>query len=521
MRYVVSAGIGLGMAIGLIAGLGCSADRPTGAAHRDGGPGSGLDGGQSLADGAVVGSGASGSKAGGSAGASGTGAGQSGAGGATGGAGTSGAGTVPTLSCHRLADTCKTGADCCSGLCDGKTLTCSSNLAQCSPAGAACVSSTECCNVSCVNKVCAATACISDNGACTSSASCCSGTCSSGGTCAALNTACRTAGNTCTSDTDCCSQLCSSGKCQLGASFCTQTGDTCLRNTDCCSSSCSLATGATLGTCAQPPSGASNCSGEVDGTVCNGCGTCCSRLCAPYAATGVNICQPASGCHVNGDLCRKTSDCCGAVGSGVPGDGNVTCDIATGAAVGICRNPMSCNPQGDVCHYKNYACNISSSRNDCCGGVGNSGVCQLDKLGVPRCNGLGTTCRKSGESCASAADCCSGLPCVPDSTGKLHCYTPPSGGPSCVGSSGACTINADCCSGSSCIAPIGSTQGTCSVPPGTGGTGGTSGAGGTTGGTGGTGGSPACSLYGQSCSTTTSCCSGVPCTSGSCVFPIK
>jgi hypothetical protein len=78
---------------------------------------------------------------------------------------------------------------------------------------------------------------------------------------------------------------------------------------------------------------------------------------------------------VNGDLCRKDGDCCGAEGTGLPGDGNVTCDKSAGGEVGICRNPMSCNPQGDVCHYQNYQCSISSARNDCCAGVGNSGVC--------------------------------------------------------------------------------------------------------------------------------------------------
>jgi hypothetical protein len=88
---------------------------------------------------------------------------------------------------------------------------------------------------------------------------------------------------------------------------------------------------------------------------------------------------------------------------------------------------------------------------------------------------------------------------------------------------------------------VGSTQGTCSIPPpppgsGTGGTGaggsgaGGSGAGGSggsgTGGSSGTagstgsGGSGACALYGQQCSVSGDCCSGVPCTNGSCVFPI-
>jgi hypothetical protein len=30
----------------------------------------------------------------------------------------------------------------------------------------------------------------------------------------------------------------------------------------------------------------------------------------------VFVCQPASGCHVNGDMCREDTDCCGAAGAG-------------------------------------------------------------------------------------------------------------------------------------------------------------------------------------------------------------
>jgi hypothetical protein len=217
----------------------------------------------------------------------------------------------------------------------------------------------------------------------------------------------------------------------------------------------------------------------------------------------VKICQPASGCHVNGDLCRKSSDCCGAAGTGLPGDGNVVCDIAPGQAIGICRNPTGCNPEGDVCHYQNYACSISAARNDCCAAPGNSGVCQLDALGVPRCNGLGGTCRKTGETCASAADCCNGVPCVPDATGALRCTEMPDGGPVCRMPGQSCTINADCCSGYVCNTPTGSTVGTCGTPPPPPSY---------------DGGAPppydgglGCSVYGQACSATTPCCNGVTC----------
>jgi hypothetical protein len=232
----------------------------------------------------------------------------------------------------------------------------------------------------------------------------------------------------------------------------------------------------------------------------------------------VKVCQPASGCHVNGDLCRKDSDCCGGKGSGLPGDGNVKCEIATGQAIGICRNPMSCNPEGNVCHFQNYTCSISSARDDCCGATGNKGACQLDPIGVPRCYGLGGVCRKGGESCASNADCCNNVPCVPDSSGALKCLDVPDGGPACNPVGGSCTINGDCCTGYICITPTGSTVGKCGVytpptppPPADGGAPYDAGTppvydGGVLG----------CALYGQACTGagTGNCCSSIPCTCG-------
>jgi hypothetical protein len=223
----------------------------------------------------------------------------------------------------------------------------------------------------------------------------------------------------------------------------------------------------------------------------------------------VSICQPASGCRVNGDLCREDSDCCGAAGTGLPGDGNVVCDKPSNAEIGVCRNPTGCNPQGNVCHYKNYACAISSARNDCCGCIASKDCCQLDALGVPRCNALGNACRKAGDTCASADDCCNHAPCVADASGTLHCYASP-----CVPAGGSCSINGDCCAGSTCVEPQGSTKGTCSAPPppGTGGYGGATGSGGAGG---------ACAQYGQMCTSASDCCGGVPCTNGICTVVLR
>ena len=450
----------------------------------------------------------SGSSATGIKGDAGVGGGNSGA---TGGAGFSvpqSGGSTSSPLCLQFGQKCNTGPDCCSGLCDPTSNSCVSSINQCTAASGPCQSSTECCSLACVGGKCSATACIADGQSCTNSAACCGGNCS-GGTCQALNTSCRTAGNPCTDNTQCCSTLCSGGTCQLGASYCIQSGDVCSQAGTCCSGSCQMGSG-TLGTCAPAPTGSTYCSDGIDGTVCSACNGCCSRLCAPYAPTGVTVCQPASGCRVNGDLCAKDSDCCGAAGSGLPGDGNVTCEIQSGNALGICRNPQSCNPQGNVCHYQNYSCSISSARNDCCAGVGNSGVCQLDTLGVPRCNGLGTTCRQGGETCSSAMDCCNQMPCVPDASGVLHCYTPPddSGVNTCVRTGGPCSINGDCCPGSTCIQPMGSTQGVCgnvTLPPPDAGT---------------DAGVPGCAAYGQSCVLTADCCDAIPCTNNRCAYPV-
>jgi hypothetical protein len=294
--------------------------------------------------------------------------------------------------------------------------------------------------------------------------------------CAALNSSCRTDGNTCSGSGDCCSQYCNGGICGP-SSWCTQNGDACNQDDQCCGGLCNIGSGASLGTCSQPTVGQTNCSAGVDGTVCDGCESCCSRLCEVYAPTGVKVCQPAEGCRVDGDLCYSDSDCCGASGTGLPGDGNVQCVKANpNDQVGICRNPMSCDPEGDVCHYKNYeTCGNSSARDDCCGAPGNSGVCQLDALGVPRCYGLGSACQMSGQSCAYSGDCCNGLPCINSGSGYF-CGTT-----ACVSLNGDCSSTADCCNGETCVFQQGQIYGMC-------------------------GGSASCAQDGQACSAANPCC---------------
>ncbi len=390
--------------------------------------------------------------------------------------------SMPDPTCLPSGAPCSAGSDCCTGACDPASHTCMSSISQCVGAGYACTTATDCCNLSCTNGRCAeAAACVPDNQACTSPSACCSGSCSEG-TCKPLNTACKTAGNPCGGNSECCSGGCSGGKCSLAVSYCIQTGDICFRSTDCCSGSCQIAAGRSAGVCAElVTSGAGSCA--KDGTVCQDCTNCCSALCAPYARSGISICQPASGCRVTNNLCTKDSDCCGGDStSGLPGAGNVTCTIAEGSnpPLGVCRNPQGCNPQGGVCGLKSgvtVAC--TNAREDCCDCLPpKAQCCKPDSIGVPRCYGGSTQdcptgytgkepcCIHGGERCTFSAECCGGVPCVPGSDGILRCmFAPDGGGPICVPSGGACTTTGDCCAGMTCNIAPGSPSGICGAPP--------------------------------------------------------
>jgi hypothetical protein len=389
-------------------------------------------------------------------------------------------GGVPDASnpCGVFGAACTDGTMCCSGTCDS-TGACAVNTTTCSMPGSSCSANTDCCSVRCEGNVCSSSQCVADNTACTSNGQCCSGDCGTNGKCTPLSITCKTDGNPCGSGAECCSQFCNSGGMCGPSSYCVQDGDACAHDAECCGGECVMGTTGTLGLCSHPMPGSTNCSAGIDGTVCAGCGDCCSRLCEVYQPTGVKVCQPAEGCRVDGDICRKDSDCCGAPGTGLPGDGHVTClKVNATDPTGICRNPNACNPEGDVCHYQNYqTCGNSSARADCCGGLGaQSGVCKLDALGVPRCFGLGTSCQMTGQTCAYSGDCCNGAPCVPDMNGVLHC-----GGTMCQPKGGMCTNDVDCCSGTSCVFQPGQTYGTC-------------------------GGTSMCANTGQTCSDMNPCC---------------
>ena len=449
---------------------------------------------------------------------------------------------------------------------------------SCLGLGAACASGADCCSGGCASGACSYPACASDHAACAKDGDCCSQHCA-GGVCQPLNSACKTLGNACATGGECCSHLCVGGSCQA-PSFCGQPGDACSAGADCCTGTCNKATGQALGTCAaSAPHGPANC-GLVDGQLCDGSGPnsnavradgglplcggpCCSRACAPWGPTGVLVCQPATGCHVVGDLCTQDTDCCGS--AGLPGGSHkpVTCVINPGETVGVCRNPMGCKPDGDVCKLKTMSCNASC---DCCSGnCETEDTCKQDNLGVPRC--AAAACVNAGGACASSANCCGGAPCVPNPVaGGSPAFV--CSGSQCVAACGGCTTTADCCPGTSCVLAPGSTHGTCgpcggsgtgdggaSPPdagPGDGGGNGGNDGGGNPGsdgggnpgsdggdhagndggvdagpagpgggGNGGGGGpTPTCAQFGQICQTTADCCNAVPCTQGRCQVPV-
>jgi hypothetical protein len=349
-----------------------------------------------------------------------------------------------------------------------------------------------------------------------------------GGVCKDINgsAACKTAGNACAANTDCCSKLCDNGACALYVSHCVQLNDLCSDTNQCCSGACLKASDADpYGYCTPLDIGPNRCKDGAAGMVCDSCGICCARACAP-GPKGVMICQSPSGCRPQGEICKTAMDCCGGdMDTGLPGStaSVVTCEkSAPTDEYGRCK-AQGCLPQGDVCQLNGGACSESTSLpSNCCPTNANpsdpnhkKGECEFDNLLIPRCNGL-AVCVEAGGYCSSSADCCDDLPCVPDPNdgNRLKCYIPDDGGTTCVPVGGMCTNNGDCCPGSTCIIPPGEIFGTC-------GNDGTGGSGGGDSGTGGSGGSSDCAAYGQFCGESADCCytdQGVECIGGRCLI---
>jgi hypothetical protein len=451
-----------------------------------------------------------------------------------------------SVTCSAVGVSCTTSATCCSVNCDIVSGKCVAPVISCGAPNDVCTVPGDCCSRVCSLGTCGAKLCTSDNQACTTDAQCCGGVCGittdgAPRTCTPLSPTCSSLGNTCALSANCCSHFCNAGVCS-SPSFCGQTGDSCTSFTDCCGGLCTKAADAgvaTLGVCTIPAApGATQCTvaGEVcgagadagpsDGGVPACGGNCCSRACAPFAATGVDICQPPDGCHPRGELCVTDNDCCGSLNNPGGSNGNAVCSRGNPSdPLGRCTKP-NCAPNGDICRLQTGSCN---ARADCCSGnalTSNPPTCNQDALGIPRCSFGSVTpgcvdggAPRTGLACSTSLDCC-GLPCVPTGlpTGPaLVC-----GATACVPVAGLCTSNADCCTGSPCVLPTGSTVGMCKAPPGTSPDGGIIDAGTLPDGAPVDAGTPppGCSLYGQTCTVSGNCCNGVPCIAGSCHFPL-
>jgi hypothetical protein len=430
--------------------------------------------------------------------------------------------------CKLNGDTCTSSLDCCTANCadgDGGKV-CGDPIGLCKPAGQACATGNECCTFSCIAGTCSNKLCVADDGACGSDAECCGGSCvpdgKGGGVCKPLNASCKTSGNPCAANGDCCSKFCNGGVCNSQPSFCTQDGDVCSTDLECCGGACTKAAGATLGTCGAvtapgttgcTPAGQSCGAGTDGGVQCDQ--SCCSRSCGPLT-TPIKVCEPPSGCHPTGELCRSDDDCCGNPKQPPPLKGPVHCSKASPTqAFGRCDNGGACREPGSICKVGGTA--SCSAENNCCepnGAVGKdycnsnpANCCKQDALGIPRCVMNAYDCAggppPAGTSCATSADCC-GNPCVANKFGGA-----------CVPNGGSCSTSADCCPGLPCAIPPGGSVGVC------GGTvlddGGVAEGGAPDGGPGTDGGGNlpdggTCSLYGQTCDPAANdCCNAVPC----------
>ncbi len=460
-------------------------------------------------------------------------------------------GRAETGACTPVAQACAKSTDCCTANCDATSGLCAASKTGCSLPAAVCVTGNECCSGSCVSGACSSTQCVADNAACAVASDCCSDQCvpngSGGGVCKPLGPK-PTSGNPCTMNSQCASSYCNNGIC-ANPSFCTVDTDICSTDIQCCGGLCTKAAGASVGVCGPVPNAGGVVGGPCKpaGELCSPGGTCtgadcCSRSCAPSASSGLGVCQPESGCHLIGDLCMTTTDCCGVKnlpGSIKGGSGpstDVQCQKAAGATFGICNYVSTvCSPAGALCKPGSATVGGAmscSTKADCCAGNDNQfPTCQIDTNGIPRCTVTpDLNCANgdppAGTQCASSADCC-GNPCVANLDAVTKATKPFVCGTSqCRQQGTSCTSNGDCCTGLPCALPAGSASGVCggtllpdggvttTPPPGTDGgvvqppvDGGSDAA------------APVCALYGQTCVATGDCCSGVPCTNGTCHYP--
>jgi hypothetical protein len=182
--------------------------------------------------------------------------------------------------------------------------------------------------------------------------------------------------------------------------------------------------------------GSTTCS--VVGSSCSKSGECCTANCSADGGTGAGKCAPPNGlCKVPGLACFAGNECC----------------------TGSCVNNTCSNK---VCVQDTPTCGACTINEDCC-----SNICEPNPAGGNRCrpvNGTcnGTvstaTCRTSGNSCATGADCCSKF-CNNGTCSSAVSF--------CTQETEICSTNVECCTGS-CVKQAGNITGACGAPAGTG-----------------------------------------------------
>ena len=374
-----------------------------------------------------------------------------------------------------------------------------------------------------------------------------------GGVCKPLGTK-PTSGNPCTMNSQCATSYCNNGVCS-NPSFCTVSGDICSTDAQCCGGLCSKLAGAAVGICKTVTTGGGVVGGAClpAGELCSPNGTCtgadcCGRSCAPSPTSGLGVCQPESGCHIIGDLCTSTVECCGnkdLPGSIKGGAGGPSTDVQCqkigrtdlrrlqlrddGVQPGRCalqagqrlgrrlgivqhegrllrrqRQPVPDVPDRRERHPALHGHVQPELHDQAPGGYAVRVERRLLRWRLHPQRGPGTVatkpyvcgtpgvCQPQGATCTATSDCCKGLPCA----------VPPGA------VSGICggTLLPD---GGVATTPPPGTDGGVVVPPTDGGADAAP--------------PPVCALYGQTCTVAGDCCSGVPCTgtagSATCHFP--
>ena len=327
--------------------------------------------------------------------------------------------------CKTLGNNCASAAECCSGLCSGGTCQSSS---FCGQPGDACASNADCCTGTCTvasGKTLGTCGVAPPSGP----ANCgladgqlCGGTAADGGIV-------RNAAGLPACGGPCCSRACAPWGptgvlvCQP-VSGCHVVGDLCTKDGDCCGSAglpggsgkpvtCVITAPSTVGVCRLPM----GC--KPDGDVCKLATSSCNSSCDCCAGNcevqdtchqdnlGVPRCAPAQ-CVAAGGACASSASCCG----GAPCVPNPTAGgtppyICSGtqciAACGKCTNNADCCP-GTSCITP-----PGSTQGLCgpCGGSGSSGGSSSSGS-----SSGGPTCSLYGQTCQTAADCCTNIPCT-------------------------------------------------------------------------------------------------------------